>query len=394
MIRALWILALTAGCAAQQADPFVPLAEAMQAAQSPLPSAWAPHATLVVSEALIGQVLSEALTHQLSVRSEPVPLTLPPDLTVRAAPRPELRSVTLVASERCDSCLRWDVSVGGTAIMKISNPTGEIEREIPGEGSLSAVVRATVEPHPGGGRRVMLGAADANGWEVKITTLSDLGGSWLGFLSSNLSEPIRHAVTHEQIPSLAVVRLPADGPVAIRDLRVRATADGLALDLAFVIPTAGAMSTNPRPNPHWTLGVPRDTLLGIMQAAAWVAPPQDGVRAVPTQLQLGPGTFAMELTVVPDRRGRQRIFTVHGELLTDAGALTMRPSAVDLPPGTPLGALVERKILGALADTMHASVPITQEARVGASQLRISADQLVVSEEVMFIQGTALLTDP
>jgi hypothetical protein len=215
-------------------------------------------------------------------------------------------------------------------------------------------------------------------------------------LGTLLNKEVQSLVGRPDIPAILLVELGESEPVSIRDVRVRTLGDGaIALDLNFLIPSAGESLVEKGPGSGWSVNVPEETLLGLMQAAALMAPVGDEPLAIqPEGLVIGKAGFILDIRALSKKRfGQYKEFMIMGtvglnergeiDLVANeallSGSSTNRPDLLTL--------LLKQKILQTVASALTMSIPGIYSEELGERTVRLAIESLRMGEGEIEVAG-------
>ena len=396
------LLSLLCGCPKPAPDPLAAQRAALIAAEAAeLPPDWAPHATLVLGRTTVDTLIRSALNTELAAGAEPLVLGfLGTQITITQ--QTEIESLAVGASSGCTSCLTAELELRGSNGLELSNETGSNTSALEWTASVHAVFELSVTETQRGKRVIALRLADADSWTVDLH-LGSLPPGWAAFLANAVQAGIQDTVAKPDLPPIPVARLEEDGPVSLKGLRVRtAPAEGIALDFAFGIATAGSVDSLPDPGDHWAVVAPSATLLGLMQAAALKQPTGDEkITPEIVALSLADDAFELTMRAWPKKgRAKPQELVVHGTLgLTEAGEFNIQATSAELVKGP--GVLPNLAVLlfkNKIQDEVERSLSMTVPARVdepgpGSRNIAVEVTGLEARGDTVKLLGTLTLSE-
>jgi hypothetical protein len=285
----------------------------------------------------------------------------------------------------------------------LTNSTGTTTLSQGWSAEVRSVIHVGIEVNQRGKKVLMASLAEADDWAVTLR-LANLPDTWNMVLGTLLHNEVQRLVGRPDIPAVPVLKLQDDGPVALRDLRVRTLGDGaVALDLNFAIGRWGETQVEAGPPEGWTVDVAADTLLGLMEAAALNAPEGDEPMAIlPMGLELEENEFQLDIRALSKKReGQYKDFSVRGQLsLSGDGAITIEAREAVLS-GTStknpdlLTLLLKKKILQTVAEALTMTAPAVYTEDLGNRRVTVSllslgssGGQLSLAGDIEFAKKT------
>ncbi|MFZ5481949.1 MAG: hypothetical protein ACOZNI_34635 [Myxococcota bacterium] len=303
--------------------------------------------------------------------------------TASVRPRLSVRHAKLGASDACASCLSFDTKLDGHATWEVAGARGDFPFEVAAEGVLAVEVadghRVRVRPQRIGAVRVKLG--DLEGLRVNPSNL--------------LQDWIRDELK-EDLPPIHLVDLdPAALPV--RDLRLRTGDGAVRVEALTDVPGARPASAASKLERGVRVSVSETALTGLARRAAYEQGTLEmEVAADPRALRVEGDRFTLSLRLWRlVGRGWWRDYEVTGGLAVVNGRLKLTPEdvrEVDRSPGAglvdPLAALFQNRIVEAIADVLHRSLPASRAEKVGGVRLRAEAQRVEGRDGTLHLEGS------
>jgi len=395
-----WVGWLGVGCHSRGPDPFETYALALeQVRAAPLAPDWSPDATLILGDTMIQQAFSDAADLMLAELPEAIHFKLLA-ATVQVKPGIVRTGSRLEASAECSSCLAASIALHGDSELYIANDTGEMTRQLAWTGTLRAMYRVEAVREPRGDIRILAVAVQENDWDLDLELESDATTA-PALLINPAREKLRRLVASKRRFSLELARLENEGLVALRGLRVRPVAEGIALDQSYMVVSPATVSPDlPSPEEGWVAVVPSGTLLALIRAAIHQSEPPEGARFDAVGLRLEEGGFVLDLLVYPERWHRKPMALVaRGTLgINDEQALSLlsleaEPVVAGRFAG-PAVLVLRARIQEQIARALEASIPVSADKELGPGQAQVMiyavstrADQLVIRGRMVVAPG-------
>lgn len=317
-------------------------------------------------------------------------LALPLGLTAKVKPRDVVvERARLRPSDACDACLALDAQLAGKAAWSV----GGAGANFPFQVSLDGIVELDVA----GGTEVRARPRTISDIRVKVGDLEGLRAS----PSKELQDWIRAELSRSMPPIVLGDLGGADLPV--RDLRLRTAPGELVMEALTDVPGAKAAAAGTRPEKGVTVSISETALAGLARRAAF----EQGVLAMdvaadPRALRVDGDAFTMDLRLWRlVGRGWWRDYEVKGSLAVVAGQLRLQPASVTevaSSPGAtlvdPLAALVQAKVIEAIQDAVHTTLPASRSENLGAVRLRAAAKRVRGADGTLFLDGTLQVVPP
>jgi len=383
------LLALV-GCA-KPVDPLLAQREALTLAlEAPLPEGWAPQAVMVVRQSAVDDVVAEALGRAMAAVAAPVKQSFF-GLTASMTPTVRVTAARVTAGEGCESCLSVTLDLAGAAELALENRTGRKEQRVDWTGQASGTVAVALDEER---RQVVASIAEPERWRASVD-FAQVPGGWNSAISSALSAGLQTQVSRPALPALPLMRLQEDPRARLRGVRLRTAPEGLAVDFAFALGTAGTVDDLSGALPDgadWAALVPEATALGVLQAAA-LAQPFDPTRpATPELVGLSlDGEFVLDVNAWPTRgRAAPRavavlgeVVLVEGDVVVDAKGALLEDTA--LPDWVTL--IYGDRLLEELTDAVSLTVPGVRTQSLGGVALSGRTTAVSTADGVMRLSG-------
>lgn len=188
---------------------------------------------------------------------------------VTATPRIRSGDVQVRGDPSCDQCLAVQFTLVGSHEIDLKSPSELDHFSLPWTAHISALFRVVLGQDHTEARVIDLELAGPQAWEGRVDS-GPLPAKWEDAVGEVVRSRLLSQVVHpEAVPRVRLMRLAPDGPVGVRDVRVRRTKAGhVVLDLAFAVSQAGVVSAVPDPGDGWALVVPQRTAEGMLQSAS------------------------------------------------------------------------------------------------------------------------------
>ena len=393
-----WVLVLgllgLLRCQRAALDPLAAERAELSAILAEQPAAgWAPHATVSLSSELLNRALAVDISAGINKQMEPSERNVL-GMKVLIRPKSEVESFVVSATDACESCLQVALSLAGKHDVDLTNMSGTTTLSQGWNAEVRSIIHLGIKVNQRGKKVLMASLAEADDWSVTLS-LANLPDTWNMVIGTLLHNEVQRLVGRPDISAIPVFELQDDGPVAVRDLRVRTLGDGaIALDLNFAIPSAGATAVETGPASGWVVDVPEESLLGLMQAVALNAPDGDEPMAI---LPMGVGVegseFQFDLRALSKKKaGQYKDFSVTGELGISDGDIRIEATEAVLS-GTStknpdlLTLLLKKKILQTVADALTLTTPAVYTEDLGENSVTVSMLSLGASEAQIRLIG-------
>ncbi len=332
--------------------------EALQVATDH-PTEWEPDAALAIATGSLEGAVDAALDIALAADAAAIQVKLPLGLVGRVRPQLEARTVRLRPSDACPGCFAFDAALTG----KVGWAVGPAEGRVPVDVVVGGVVGLDIRD----GKRVEITPRKLS--TVKVTTPK---GQKLELeVDGPVQDWIRDAF-NDRLPRIKVGTLETDG-IPVRELRLRTDTAGFVLELLSDVPSTHALGTVKPPKDGVTLTISETTLVSLARRAAFNAGTLSmDVAADPHSLTVDGTRFTLGLRLWRlTGSGWWRDYDVTGTLgvegerirlvATGAAETGQSKGAVLVDP---LAALFEGRILDAVVDNLHRSLPTRKKAEV------------------------------
>ncbi len=394
------VAACSMGCTPKRIDPLADARRALQARESsPVPDDWATHASLILTNTAVDDVLSsslqQAVNEGLSPREQSMFGT-----SIRMETTAQVSGATVRADDACETCVRIDAAVAGDLSFLLSNRTGSRETALEWNGRLSGVFAFELGDDVAGDTVLRTRPVDAESWQADIQ-VQGIHPGWLAPFRDTFEGELRRMVSRPDLPSVTLTRLPGLDDAGVRDFSLRTTADAVVIDFHFDLLTEPTMEVMPVVSDGWALVLPQDTLLGLIEAKTLHEPADLEQQALPawTSLTLSAeNQFEIGMDALPTReKGRVRRLLLRGDVaLTDSGDVTLAASSgewVATPDESPDFAvwLAGDRVLGSIIQAAHGLFPIEQSVPFAGAALIAKPSELTVVEGAMVVSGTLTL---
>ncbi len=386
------VAAVLAGCHASGPDPFESYGKALnEVRQAALPEDWRPEAVLVLGDAMLQTAFSRAADMTLAELPDKLEVSFMA-ATIRLFPRIHRTRSRIEATGACASCLVATIGVRGDTVLEISNPTGRMTRTLPWTGTLQAVYHLHTVQEVRGDVSIVAAPAEEDQWEVDLK-FEKLDPAYATPLLDPVRDHLRRLVSSGKRFSIQLARIEDDSMLALRALRVRPVPGGIALDQAFmVVDPDHVEEALPDPGDGWAAWVPAGTLLALVKAAVYQAPPPEDGRLEPVALSLEDGRFVLDLNIHPNRWPHKPI------LLRATGAIginannTLGLVSLDARPvkerfANPLKVLLRARIKDQIDNALAASIPVSAERDMGPGSARVIITEVTCDDDRMVIRG-------
>jgi hypothetical protein len=373
-----WLLLCLLACHRPPLDPLaaqrVALSELL--AEQPAPG-WSPHATVSLSSELLNRALAVDISSGINQQMEPSERDVL-GMKVLIRPSSQVERFVVSSTDTCESCLEVSLTLVGKHDLDLTASSGTTTLSQGWTAEVRSIIHVAVRVNKRGKKVLTASLAAAEDWRVTLS-LANLPDSWNMLLGTLLHNEVQRLVGRPDIPAIPVLKLEEDGPVPLRDLRVRTLGDGaVALDLNLGILASGGAVVTEGPATGWGVDMASDTVLGLMQAAALVAPIEEDPMAIfPMAVAVDAGQFELELRALSTKKeGRFKEFSITGELGVDDGVIRIEATNAVLS-GTStknpdiLTLLLKKKILQMVADALTLTVPAVHTEALGENAVTV-----------------------
>jgi len=390
-------LALTIAAGACVGKPVDPLAadraRLLELDQTTVERDWPAQATVLLSERMLNARAQEAAANALAANESERRLSL---LGMELVLRPNLavERIRLAPSKACAACAALSADIIGVVDVALGGGGAALTKRVALSATATGTLEIVVTPLDGGRRLVQARAVPAGDWAVELS-LEGLSADWNAGISELLEDQLRQAVALQSLPDFDLVELPVEGPVRVRDLRIRVAERGLAIDFAFQVLDAG-VAEDPAALDGWVAAVPAATVLGIARAAALREPPVDGHAPEPIRLDLDGDRFTLTVrlwTIAPKPTSRD--FEVSGRFAVGTnGALALDvDNAREVGAGgrdlNPMTMITRAHILQRLTESLGAVVPSSYRHRLVGQEIELRLVEPVARAEVLYLYGSS-----
>lgn len=347
----------------------------------PVPDHWAPDAAILLSPALVDDVVAEA-TEQAGTLRQKIDaglVTLEPALAIERLD---------VRAGGCERCLSLDVRLDGkvgfsTPIVSGSAPLvvdGRLDAELTAERT-GDVFTVYVAPRSLAVTTFELGTLKAGIPDVRGTIVDWLSQAILANL-----EPIA-------LTEVGGAELP------MRAVRVVPVGEGVRVDLLTASPVFGAVPRDSAiPAEGFRVELALSSLVALARAEAFrYGPVGHDIVADPTSLDLGPDGFVLGLRLWHVASGAWwRDYTVTGEVrLRDGKLVRFVPTSVTEDAQSrgaawadPLVALLEGKVIEVIDGAIDQTLPAKHVERIGDVRTRVELQEIDAYEGVLRASGS------
>jgi hypothetical protein len=385
------------GCAAKRVDPLADARQALQARESSaVPDDWATHASLVLTNAAVDDVLVASLQHAINEGLSLRELSMF-GMSLSMESTAQVSDATVRADDACETCVRIDAVVAGEVTFLLSGRLGSRETARDWDGSLSGVFTFELGDDVAGDTVLRTRPVAAESWQAEIA-LQGVHEGWLTPFLNTFEGELRQMVSRPDLPSVTLTRLPGLDDAGVRAFALRTTPDAVVIDFHFDLLTEPNAYELPVISGGWALVLPQDTLLGLIEARTLREPVDLERQALPawTSMTLsGENQFEIGMDAVPTReKGRVRQLLLRGDVsLTDSGELALAASSgewIANPEESPDLAvwLAGDRVLGSIVQAARGMIPMEQSVPFAGSALMARPSGLSVEDGAIVVSGT------
>ncbi len=339
------------------------------------PPDWQPDAALAIATSSLEAAVDDALDLALGADANAIQVKLPLGLVGRVRPHLQATTVRLRPSDSCAGCFGFDAALAG----KVGWSIGPAEGHIPVDVTVAGVLGIDI----GEARRILLTPRKLGA--MKLTTPK--GEKVEIDLDGPVQDWIR-AAFNDRMPTIEVGEIDADG-LPVQELRLKTQPAGFILELLSDVPKPVPLPTITPPKEGVTLTLSESTLVALARRAAFEAGTLSmDVAADPQTLTVDGNRFTLGLRLWRlTGAGWWRDYSVTGTLGVDGKRIRLVATDAQETGQSrgatlvdPLAALFEGKILEAVVDNLHQSLPAQKKAAV---------DTIGLSARVWKVEGVA-----
>ena len=346
------------------------------------PSAWHPDLTVQISTPAFESVVETAISAALSADRDPIKLSL---LITTAELRPKLtaKKAQVSPSNACAACLAFDTDISGKVRWEVAGVGASFPLDLSANGVME------------------LRIVDGKKLEARVHHIGKISLKLkdVGDLKANPSEELQgwiRASLSDQLPPIPLTELDTKN-IPARDLRIATTGDALSLEVLTDVPGAKPNAPLAVPSAGFQLLLSESALTGLARRQAFAAGEVGYDVAVDPRAMHVEGTeFTMGLRLWRlVGRGWWRDYTITGTLGIVDGKVKLTPKTVAetaKSPGAdfvdPLAALVQGRILDAIADAIDRSLPAHKAANVAGTKMKAVVTEVRGQDETLVVSGT------
>lgn len=354
--------------------------EALAAAGS-APEAWQPDIALALSGTSLSAALQAALDAALAADSAAVRIKLPLGQSAELRPRFTTRSVRVRPSQECPACLGFDAQLVGPVEWALGPARGSAPVDL----AVAGVVGLDIKE----GKRIELTPRRVTSVKVE----SSRGGLQFD-LDGAVQDIVRDAI-RDHVPPIRVAELNLEA-IPLRDLRLRTGGEGVVIEVLSNVPGAKPIPRVEAPKEGLTMVLSETAAAGLMRRAAFEAGELAmDVAADPQAIDVAGSDFTLSLRLWRlSGRGWWRDYRVAGTLLVENRKIKLKATKateVAQSPGAilvdPLAALFEGKILEAVVNAIHKSLPAHRRTDLDIIALDAEAWSIQGRDDALFVGG-------
>lgn len=358
------------------------------AVASDTPSAWHPDLSVQIATPAFESVVETAVSAALSADRDPIKLSL---MIATAELRPKLtaRKAQVSPSNACAACLAFDTDINGKVRWEVGGVGASFPLDLSAKGAMELRI---VE-----GKRLEARVHHIGKIALKLKDIGDLKAN----PSEELQGWIRDALS-DRLPPIPLTELDTRSFPA-RDLRIVTSGDALSLEVLTDVPGAKPVAPLAVPKSGFQLLVSESALTGLARRQAFEAGKVAYEVAIdPRAIHVDGTEFTMGLRLWRlVGRGWWRDYTITGTLGVADGKVKLTPKDV-VEAGKsrgadfvdPLVALVQARILDAIADAIDRSLPAHKAATVAGTRMRAVVTAVRGQDETLVVSGTLTAEAP
>ncbi len=351
-----------------------------------VPPNWKPDAAVAIAAPELALALRKVIRTALSADHPAIQLPLPLGIQATLTPQLEVKSVKIALTTDCAACFSVQIALEGQARWEAGPASGSV----PISAAASAILAASIH----NGNEVDVRPNRIESLTVDVPSLGNLRVN----ASGPVQEWLRQTIANK-LPPIRVATLDK-GALPVRDMRLSATPDRLAIEILSDVPGASPLRALPSPTSGVEVAMSESVISGIARRAAYQAGTLAmDVAADPRGLVVDGSAFTLELRLWRlVGRGWYRDYEVVGDIGVKADgrskltfeAKTAKETASS--PGAllvdPLAALFESRILDAIVTAMDQSLPAQTQQNVAGVRLRAVATDARGLDDALHLYGT------